>query len=46
MNRNILCALLAAMALSACNTMAGAGKDVGAAGDALTDSAEKTESKM
>jgi predicted small secreted protein len=46
MNRKILCALLAAMALSACNTMAGAGKDVGAAGSALTDSAEKTESKM
>jgi predicted small secreted protein len=46
MNRKILCALLAAMALSACNTMAGAGKDVAATGDALTTSAKKTESKM
>ncbi|HPG23575.1 MAG TPA: entericidin A/B family lipoprotein [Amaricoccus sp.] len=46
MNRKILCALLAVMALSACNTLAGAGKDVSATGDALTGTAEKVDSKM
>ena len=46
MNRKIFCALLAAMALSACNTLAGAGKDVSATGDALTGTAEKADSKM
>lgn len=46
MARNILLALLAAVTLSACNTVAGAGKDVSAAGTAVTDSAKDTEKKM
>jgi len=36
-------ALLAAMALSACNTVAGAGKDVSSAGSAVTKTADKTK---
>jgi predicted small secreted protein len=47
MTAKTLVLLLAAVAaLSACNTMAGAGKDVSAAGTAVTDSADKTQSKM
>jgi predicted small secreted protein len=33
----------AASLLSACNTTAGAGKDISATGDAITDSAEKNK---
>jgi len=41
MRRVILLAILAAsMAASACNTVAGAGKDVESAGAAVTDTAE------
>lgn len=32
--------------LSACNTTAGAGKDVSAAGHAVTNTAEETKEKM
>jgi entericidin B len=42
----IIFALLALVALSACNTMQGAGQDVSAAGDALTDQAQETEQEM
>jgi entericidin B len=43
--RKILLAVMIAAPLlaSACNTIAGLGKDVGAVGDAVTDSAEKTK---
>jgi predicted small secreted protein len=36
-------AFLAAMALSACNTVAGAGKDVSSAGSAVAKTADKTK---
>jgi predicted small secreted protein len=38
--------MLIALAVSACNTMEGAGEDVSAAGGALSDSAEDTEDEM
>ena len=41
MRKVILMAFLAAsMAVAACNTVAGAGKDVESAGDAVSDAAE------
>lgn len=46
MTSKILLVIAAAMALAACNTMAGAGKDVSAAGTAVTNSADKVEKKM
>jgi predicted small secreted protein len=36
----------AATLLSACNTVAGAGQDIGATGSALTGGAEKTKQAM
>lgn len=36
----ILAALAASLAVSACNTVAGAGRDVEAAGEAVKDTAE------
>lgn len=43
----VLMTLLAAGGvLSACNTMSGAGKDIQAGGDAISDSAEKVKNKM
>ncbi|HEY2177685.1 MAG TPA: entericidin A/B family lipoprotein [Caulobacteraceae bacterium] len=36
----ILAALAASLAVSACNTVAGAGRDVSAAGHAVTNTAE------
>jgi predicted small secreted protein len=36
----------AAMALSACNTAAGFGEDMSAAGHAVTNSADKTKNSM
>ena len=36
----IMVALAASMAVSACNTVSGAGKDVSAAGKAVTNTAE------
>lgn len=38
-----LCALLL---VAGCNTIAGAGKDIEATGDAIEDTAEKTKEKM
>ncbi len=47
MTRNRLAALLlAALALTACNTMNGAGKDISAAGDGVSDTAKDVEKKM
>jgi predicted small secreted protein len=42
----ILAFLLALGALSACNTISGAGEDLGAAGSAITNEAEETQSEM
>lgn len=39
-------ALIALVTLSACNTMQGAGQDVSAAGDALTNEAQETQQEM
>ncbi len=43
--RKLLLAVMLAMPLmaSACNTIAGIGKDVSTVGDVVTDSAEKTK---
>ncbi len=37
---------LMTLAATACNTFEGMGKDISKAGDALSDSAEKTKEKM
>ena len=43
----LLClAALAAVSLTACNTVEGAGKDVSATGDAIHDAAKETKQKM
>lgn len=39
-------AALSAFALFGCNTVAGAGKDVSTAGEAVTDVAQETKAKM
>jgi entericidin B len=39
----ILAALAASVALSACNTVSGAGKDVSSAGHAVTDTADDSK---
>ncbi len=46
MKRTLILALVAAAALSACNTMKGAGKDVSSAGNAITDQAQETQHQM
>ena len=46
MTRNILLALVAIAALSACNTMKGMGKDVSATGNAVTNEAADAQKKM
>ncbi len=46
MIRTILLALVAAAALSACNTMKGAGKDISSGGEAITDQAQETQQQM
>ncbi len=38
--------LLILSTLSACNTMSGVGKDIEAAGEAITGTSEKTKEKM
>ena len=38
--------LLALVTLAACNTISGAGEDVRAAGGAINDEAEETQSQM
>lgn len=42
----ILYPVLVLLALAACNTMEGAGKDVSAAGHAMTDQAQETKQGM
>lgn len=37
----VFLAAMAALTVAACNTVAGAGRDVSAAGDAVTDTAEE-----
>ena len=41
-----LIALLAVVGLSGCNTIGGAGEDIGAAGEAMSDTAEDVEEDM
>jgi entericidin B len=42
----VIAAMLIAMAVSACNTVEGAGEDISAAGGAMSDTAEDVEDKM
>ncbi len=42
----IVLVVVALAALSACNTMKGAGKDVSAAGNAMTDEAQDAQKSM
>ena len=46
MKKLVLAAVVSMLALSACNTISGAGKDVGAAGHAVSNSAETVKEKM
>ena len=46
MTRSVLLALLAAMALAACNTVRGLGQDMSAAGRAVSDTAEGVQADM
>ena len=45
MKKSILI-LIALSALAACNTIAGAGKDIEHGGEAISDSAQKTKEKI
>jgi predicted small secreted protein len=44
--KSLTIVMLASLALSACNTVQGVGKDLGKAGDAISHSAEKTKEKL
>ena len=46
MKKILAASLIVAFALTGCNTFKGLGKDVSKAGDAVTNTAEKTENKM
>jgi entericidin B len=46
MKKTVLAFVLAAFALSACNTFQGMGRDIEGAGEALSGSAAKTKEKM
>ena len=46
MTRVIILALVAAAALSACNTVKGAGKDIQTGGKAITNEAQETQKSM
>ncbi|UOO81117.1 entericidin A/B family lipoprotein [Uruburuella testudinis] len=46
MQKLILTAIAAAAFLAGCNTIAGAGEDVSAAGSAVTNTADKVQSEM
>jgi predicted small secreted protein len=46
MVRSILLALIAAAALSACNTVKGMGRDMSAAGGAVTNEAQEAQRGM
>jgi predicted small secreted protein len=42
----VVAAMVSGLAVSACNTMRGAGEDVSAAGDALSGSADDVQDEM
>lgn len=46
MKKVLAASLVVAFVLTGCNTFKGMGKDVSKAGDAVTNTAEKTENKM
>ena len=46
MSKILVVAVLAALTLSACNTMKGAGKDVSAAGNTVTNEAAEAQNQM
>jgi len=46
MTRAIILAFVAVAALSACNTMKGAGKDISTGGQAITNEAQETQHSM
>ena len=46
MKKILAASMLIAFVLTGCNTFKGIGKDVSKAGEAVTDTAEKTEDKM
>lgn len=46
MKKILAASLIIAFVLTGCNTFKGMGKDVSKAGDAVTNTAEKTENKM
>ncbi len=46
MKKAMILAVVAALSLSACNTIQGMGEDIGAAGDAISGTATKTKQKM
>ncbi|HEX6141564.1 MAG TPA: entericidin A/B family lipoprotein [Geminicoccaceae bacterium] len=43
---SLLVGLFMIMALAGCNTISGAGEDIGAAGEAMSDTAEDVEEDM
>ncbi len=46
MKKVLAASLMVAFVLTGCNTVKGVGKDVSKAGDAVTNTAEKTENKL
>ena len=46
MKKVLAASLLMAFVLTGCNTFKGVGKDVSKAGDAVTNTAQKTENKL
>lgn len=46
MPRSIIALLLATLAVAACNTVQGAGKDISAAGKGVSETATDVEKKM
>lgn len=46
MKKVLAASLVVAFVLTGCNTFKGMGKDVSKAGDAVSNTAEKTENKM
>jgi len=46
MKKLVLIAITSMLALSACNTISGAGKDVSAAGNAVSNTAQDVKDKM
>ncbi|ENV55713.1 putative small secreted protein [Acinetobacter baylyi] len=46
MKKILAASVMVAFVLTGCNTFKGVGKDVSRAGDAVTNTAEKTQNKM